>query len=73
LFGSNTVTPEAYNYAHFVLDENEQRGFAEFRTLMHAGGPAPDGELVDARTEQRVTLSSLWKRKHLILEFGSFT
>ncbi len=67
------VTPQAYNYRNFVLDEREQGLFAAFRTLMHAGGPAPDGELVDARTEEKVTLASLWKRKHLILEFGSFT
>lgn len=67
------VTPQDYNYRHFLLDEAEQARFAAFRSFMHAGDPAPDGELVDARSRERVGLSSLWKRKHLILEFGSFT
>lgn len=67
------MTPDEYNYRHFVLDENEQANFRAFRDLMHAGDDAPDGDLVDARSGERVTLSALWKRKHLILEFGSFT
>ncbi len=67
------VTPEQYNYSRFELGEDEQRAFADFRGSNHVGDAAPDGELIDALTGETVRLSNLWKRKHLVLEFGSFT
>ena len=67
------VTPEAYNYANFILDEAEIRVFRDFRDQLHVGDAAPDGALVDLGTGETVRLSELWTRKHLILEFGSYT
>jgi hypothetical protein len=65
--------PDSYNYAHFELDDEEMEHFDAFPSFMHVGEPAPEGTLIDAHTEERVALASLWKRHHLVMEFGSFT
>lgn len=59
-----------YNYSTFTMDDDE---FAVFPTVNRAGTPAPDGELRDAADGSRVLLSDLWRRRPLVLEFGSIT
>ena len=61
-----------YNYRSFPLDLDAER-FAAFPHGVKAGGAAPDGELTDAHTGERVMLSDLWKTEGLVIEFGSFT
>ena len=65
----------AYNYEHFdtyVESGEDEREFGAFPNTLHAGERAPDGELVVLGGE-RVRLSDLWRRRGLVLEFGSFT
>ena len=48
--------------------------FAAFRDgAPKPGQPAPDGELTNAMTGERVKLSDLWRKGHLVIEFGSIT
>lgn len=65
----------AYNYEHFdayVESGEDGREFGAFPNMLHAGEPAPVGELTLLDGE-RVRLSSLWRQRGLVLEFGSFT
>jgi hypothetical protein len=64
-----------YNYETFdgyVASGAEQREFAAWPDLLHAGDPAPDiaGTLLD---DDQLTLSSVWKHRTVVVEFGSFT
>lgn len=66
----------SYNYAHFdeyVASGAEQREFGAWPSLLHAGQPAPDiaGTLLDDGSTLR--LSSVWSRRPVVVEFGSFT
>jgi hypothetical protein len=61
-----------YNYETFPLDMDEPL-FEGFREVLRPGDPAPDGVVIDARTEERLLLSSLWKRGPVVVEFGSLT
>ena len=63
----------AYNYEHFRLDEEELGLFEAFAANSATGVIAPDGQLMDARSGERVRLSELWAKRDLVLEFGSFT
>jgi len=65
--------PEGYNYEHFVLNDEEMADFEDFKRHLNVGEAAPDGELVDAHSGETVRLSALWKRNHVLMEFGSFT
>ena len=58
----------AYNYAIFRGEED----FDAFAGRPHAGERAPDITLTDLE-EKAITLSSLWRANHLVLEFGSYT
>ena len=65
----------AYNYERFDLyveRGDDEREFAAFPNMLHAGEPPPDGELTLLDGE-RVRLSELWSASGLVLEFGSFT
>ena len=65
----------AYNYERFdayVESGGDEREFGTFPTMLHAGERAPDGELLELEGEG-VRLSDLWRRRGLVLEFGSFT
>jgi hypothetical protein len=57
-----------YNYVIFRGEED----FDAFAGRPHAGERAPDMTLTDLDGNE-VTLSSLWRANHLILEFGSYT
>ncbi len=61
-----------YNYPHFPEDLCA-KDFAQFPNIARVGTPAPDGELTDAATGERVKLSSRWQQGPLVLEFGSLT
>ncbi len=59
-----------YNYAVFRGEED----FEAFTGQPHVGERAPDCALTDLDTpEEPVSLSSLWRERHLVLEFGSYT
>lgn len=62
-----------YNYANFTVEELRADDFAGFRDIARVGTPAPDGELIDGATGETVQLSTLWRRSHLVMEFGSIT
>jgi hypothetical protein len=65
----------SYNYERFdvyVEASDEEREFAAFANMLHAGERAPDGELTLLDGEH-VRLSELWSRDAVVLEFGSFT
>ena len=61
-----------YNYPHFPLDM-DGHDFTRFPEFLKVGERAPDGELTDAATGERVRLSSLWKPGPAVIEFGSIT
>jgi hypothetical protein len=67
-----SAVPE-YNYTSFPLDLAGPyfRGFRDDTPA--PGDSAPDGELTNAMTGERVKLSDLWKKGHLVIEFGSIT
>jgi hypothetical protein len=64
-----------YNYERFdlyVSSGQDEREFAAFPNMLHAGERAPDGEL-RLLGGRRVRLSELWRQGGVVLEFGSFT
>jgi hypothetical protein len=68
---TDDATDEAiavYNYAIFRGEED----FAAFAGRPHVGERAPDTTLTDL-DGNAVTLSSLLRSNHLVLEFGSYT
>lgn len=65
-----------YNYERFDLyveSGEEAKEFGAFPNHLHVGAQAPDFEAVVLDDESTVRLSSLWKSKPLVVEFGSFT
>ena len=67
---------DAYNYDRFdtyVEDGREEREFGAFPNHLHAGQPAPEisGVLLDERND--LALSEIWRRRTVVVEFGSFT
>jgi hypothetical protein len=65
----------AYNYERFdayVDAGGDEQEFGSFPNMLHAGERAPDGELLEL-AGTTVRLSDLWRRRGLVLEFGSYT
>lgn len=65
-----------YNYATFdgyVASGADRREFGAWPDLLHAGESAPEiaGTLLDSGDP--LALSSIWKRRTVVVEFGSFT
>ena len=60
-----------YNYETFTRSESAGKS-NEFKNSLRAGEKAPDFEL-PALNGDRVRLSALRGRKHVLLEFGSIT
>jgi hypothetical protein len=60
---------EQYNYAVFEGTES----FLLFRTGLHVGDPAPDGELIELGSGRTVQLSDSWRERDVLIEFGSLT
>lgn len=64
-----------YNYEKFdtyVETGPEAEEFGRFANVLHAGERAPDGDLT-ALDGSPARLSGLWRRRGVVLEFGSFT
>lgn len=57
-----------YNYAVFRGEED----FDAFSGRPHVGERAQDFTLADL-DGQPVSLAALWRERHLVLEFGSYT
>jgi hypothetical protein len=67
---------DAYNYKYFdqhVAEGDHEKDEAAFRSCFHAGETAKDFVLPRLDDGAAVRLSSLWKSKPLVMEFGSFT
>ena len=62
----------AYNYQSFPLTMGTE-DFEAFPDGLKAGQKAPDGELVDAASGERVKLSHHWAESPVVIEFGSIT
>jgi hypothetical protein len=60
-----------YNYESFTRSESSGRS-DEFKNSLRAGEGTPDFELPTIEGE-RIRLSALRGRKHVLLEFGSIT
>jgi hypothetical protein len=60
---------ESYNYAVFEGTES----FLPFRTVLHVGDRAPDGQLIELNSGQPVRLSDCWRDQDVLIEFGSLT
>jgi hypothetical protein len=64
-----------YNYERFddyVANGAEEAEFAAFPDRLHAGDAAPEisGTLLDGG---QLALSEMWRRRTVVVEFGSFT
>lgn len=67
---------ETYNYATFdgyVATGADTREFAAWPNLLHVGAEAPDIVATSLDSGERIALSSLWRRRSVVVEFGSFT
>ncbi len=62
---------ETYNYESFTRSESAGKS-GEFKSSLRAGEEAPDFELSTLGGD-RVRLSALRGKKHVLLEFGSIT
>lgn len=60
---------EAYNHAAF----EEGSDFLAFRTALPVGSIAPDITATLLDTGEPVQLSSFWRERDLVIEFGSLT
>jgi hypothetical protein len=61
-----------YNYKTFPLDA-DQPDFEKFPNVARVGTPAPEGTLIDAKTNGVVELGELYRKGVSVIEFGSFT
>lgn len=66
------MNPEAYNYAVFP-PEDDVEAFARFGEYLKVGQQAPDPELTDLDTGDRVHLRALTSQGMTVIEFGSLT
>lgn len=65
-----------YNYARFddyVEHGREQEEFAAFANRLHVGVPAPAFEATRLDDGAVVDVADLWRRRDVVMEFGSFT
>lgn len=65
-----------YNYPRF--DEHVERGedqveFTAFGNSLHVGQPAPSFEVTPLDGGDRFDIADLWRRRGVVMEFGSFT
>ena len=71
-----TDTDAAYDYASFdayVATGADERGFDTWPNLLHVGAHAPDIVATSLDSGEQVALSSIWQRRSVVVEFGSFT
>lgn len=62
----------SYNYDTFPLDFDMQ-AFIDFPNIANAGTKAPEGKVYNLKAQKWEELSSYWKQKTTIIEFGSIT
>jgi hypothetical protein len=65
-----------YNYERFdshIIDDRGDDTFRAWTDRNHVGDPARDGLLTRLSDRSQVELSQLWRRQHVVIEFGSFT
>ena len=65
-----------YNYVHFdayVEQGGEQDEFGAFANRLHAGERAPGFEVVRLDDGAVLDVADLWRRRDVVMEFGSFT
>jgi hypothetical protein len=64
-----------YNYADFAehVASGGLAGFEGFADRLHAGAKAPSFPLTRLDDGATVELADLWRRRPVVLEFGSFT
>ncbi len=69
----DTATYNDATFDGYVEGGHEQHEFAAWPGHLHAGQLAPDivGTALDDGAE--IALSSIWKRRAVVVEFGSFT
>lgn len=65
-----------YNYPRF--DEHVERAddtleFGAFPNLLHVGQQAPDFAVIRLDAGARFQIADLWRRRDVVMEFGSFT
>ena len=61
-----------YNYAVFP-PEDDVEAFGRFMEYLKVGQKAPDPELTDLESGERVRLSALTAQGMTVIEFGSLT
>lgn len=57
----------------YVRDGREAAEFGRFADGLHAGQPAPDFTVARLNDGTSNQIADLWRRKDLVMEFGSFT
>lgn len=65
-----------YNYPRFdeyVEHGGEQEEFAAFSDLLHVGQQAPSFQVTPLDGGDRFDIADLWRRRDVVMEFGSFT
>ena len=66
------MSSEEYNYAIFP-PEDDVDAFAHFMEFLKVGQLAPDPELTELASGERMRLRSLTRQGMTIIEFGSLT
>lgn len=66
------MTSDNYNYGGFP-PEDDVDAFAHFMEFLKVGQVAPDPELTELVTGERMRLSSLTRQGMTVIEFGSLT
>jgi hypothetical protein len=65
-----------YNYPRFdeyVEQGDEQDEFAVFANHLHVGQQAPSFQVTPLDGGDRFDIADLWRRRDVVMEFGSFT
>ena len=65
-----------YNYETFdgyVERGDDTREFGAFSTRLHPGEQAPSAALTRLEDGTAIELSDFWRKKPLVMEFGSYT
>ncbi len=63
---------QPYNYWSFPV-ESDVEDFRRFPEILNAGTTAPDTQLIDLDTGERVSLRDVVRNGVTVLEFGSLT
>jgi hypothetical protein len=66
------MSSDNYNYGAFP-PEDDVDAFAHFMEFLKVGQVAPDPELTELATGERMRLSSLTRQGLTVIEFGSLT